>query len=79
MRQLWRQYVQPIIDYCSQMWCPLEGGQMMRLESLLESYTKRIKGFQNLNYWERLTKLSMTSIQRRFEQYKIIYCHKNII
>ena len=31
MRQLWRQYVQPIIDYCSQMWCPIEGGQIMRL------------------------------------------------
>ena len=49
---------------------------MMRLESLLESYTKKIQGFQNLTYWDRLSKLKMTSIQRRFERYKIIYYHK---
>ena len=58
------------------MWGPREGGALMRLESLLESFTLKIQGFQKFNYWQRLEKLKMLSISRRFERYKIIYCHK---
>ena len=36
----------------------------------------RIKNMGNANYWERLEKLNILSISRRFERYKIIYTRK---
>jgi len=78
LKQLWKIYIQPLADYCSQLWSPREGGLLIRLESILESYSQKMEGLQNLNYWERLRKLKIPSMGRRYERYKIIYCHKII-
>ena len=58
------------------MWGVREGGSLILLEPLFESYTLKMKGFQKFNYWERLKKLKMLSIGRQFERYKILYHHK---
>merc|ERR1712240_464909 len=60
----------------SQLYSPINGGSLIRLDSLLESFTSKINGFQNLSYWERLEKLKIYSLTRRFERYKLIYCMK---
>ena len=74
MIQLWKSLIRPHIDYCSQLWSPTnQPGPMKELEEPLKAYTKKIKGCWNLNYWERLEKLNITSIQRRHERYRAIY------
>ena len=77
MKTIWKSLIQPHIDYCSPLWfSPNSQGEITRLENLQRQFTKKIKGFENLNYWERLNKLKMLSHQRRMERYNIIYTWK---
>ena len=39
-------------------------------------YTRRIDGFKNLNYWQRLEKIRLFSIQRGNERYKLLFLWK---
>ena len=48
------------------------------MESLLKSFTGKIKNMGNHDYWTHLKLLKMLSISRRFERYRIIYCFKII-
>lgn len=54
------------MDYTSHLYSPNSGGNLMRMESLLESFTSKISGLQHVNYWERLVQLKMDSVTRRF-------------
>ena len=76
MKFIWKVYLQPLIDYCSQLYSPIAGGQLYRLESLLESFTAKIGNMKDIHYWNRLSTLKMYSINRRFERYRILYCYK---
>ena len=76
MMTLWKSLVQPILDYCSQLWCPLQLGQIKQLEEVQKSFTRKIKLDQRLNYWERLKVLRLYSQERRRERYRIIYVWK---
>ena len=73
---MWKTLAQGHIDYSSQLYQPLQSGNLMRIEQLFKSYTKRIPQVRHLNYWERLKKLKVNSQQRRFERYRIIYIWK---
>ena len=46
------------------------------VENILRSFTRRIQGLENLNYWERLKELNLYSLERRRERYCIIYIWK---
>ena len=48
------------------------------IEDVQKSFTRKVKDLQTLNYWERLKKLKMYSLQRRRERYIIIYTWKII-
>ncbi len=76
MKTLWNSMVQPKIDYCSQLWAPVRAGDLNRIEALQRSYTNRITSIRHLDYWERLSALGMSSQERSFERYKIIYIWK---
>ena len=78
MRLMWKQLIQGHIDYCSQLYQPLQSGNLQRLENLQKVYTKRIPEFRMCNYWERLEHLKINSQQRRLERYRIIYTWKII-
>ena len=78
MKTLWNSIIQPRIDYCSQLWSPYKAGEILRLESLLRSFTAKITPIAHLTPWERLKALQMMSIQRRHGRYKIIFIWKNI-
>ena len=78
MKFYWKTYVQPILDYASQVWAPIEGGLLYKLESLLRSYTSKISDIKHLHYWQRLKSLNMYSLNRRYERYRVMYCHKII-
>ena len=79
MRQIWKSLIQPHQDYCSQLWFPVRSpGEILAQESVLQAFTKKAYGLYDINYWERLKILKMTSTQRRIERYKIIYMWKII-
>ena len=78
MKFIWKTYLIPIIDYCSQLYGPNSGSGLLKLENLQKAFTSKISGIGHLSYWERLKKLKIYSITRRFERYKIIYVHKII-
>ena len=78
MKFAWKTYIQPILDYASQVWAPIEGGLLYKLESLLKSFSSKIDDIGHLHYWERLGKMRIYSINRRYERYRIMYCHKII-
>ena len=78
MLTLYKSLVLPIAEYCSQLWSPSALGQVRMLEGIQRTFTSRINGLQDLNYWDRLKELSMFSMQRRRERYIIIYTWKII-
>ena len=75
MKSIWRQLILPHIDYCSQLYQPTGGGELQKLEELQRHFSSRVFG-PKLDYWERLKFLNISSIQRRFERYRIIYVWK---
>ena len=76
MRFIWQTYIQPGLDYCSQLWSLTSPTQLMKVENVLCSFTSRIMGIQRLNYWERLKCLNLLSMQQRMERYRLIYTWK---
>ena len=76
MRFIWRTYLEPLLDYSSQLYSPYSGGGLIRLESLLESFSSKVQGLGGFNYWDRLNKMKILSVSRRFERYKLLYCMK---
>ena len=76
MKVLWKQLLQPHIDYCSQLYYQGRGLELTQLESLQRTFTRSIKEVQALNYWERLKHLGLKSQERRIERYRIIYTWK---
>ena len=73
---MWVSLIRPHIDYCSQLWSPGEGPLLDSIERLQYDYTKLSPETRNLSYIERLKRFAITSIQRRFERYKIMYLYK---
>ena len=67
--------VQPKIYYCSQLYMPLEGKNLEKIEKLLGDYTRKIPGKVGLNW---LSKLRNNSEQRRLERYQVIYTWKTM-
>ena len=73
---MFRSLVLPHIDYCSQLWMPVDGANVHSLEKLKSDFFKKIPDLRGMNYWEGLTDMKMLSMQRRLERYRIIYIWK---
>lgn len=76
MLALWKALIQPVLDYCSQLWSPHKKAEIQELESVQRAFTRTIKDMKGLNYWQRLQKLGLYSQQRRRERYRAIYVWK---
>ena len=76
MMTLWKSLVVPILDYCSQLWSPLGIGRIQELEQIQKTFTRRVEEMSDLNYWERLQKLKLYSLERRRERYQILNIYK---
>ena len=73
---LWKAIVQPVLDYCSQLWSPHKAADVQAMEVVQRSFTAHIWEAKGLNYRDRLQKLGLYSQQRRRERYRIIYTWK---
>ncbi|XP_076058789.1 uncharacterized protein LOC143035751 [Oratosquilla oratoria] len=76
MLTLWKSLVLPHLEYCCQLWSPQKVSEIMEIEGPQRTFTNKIHGLQELNYWERLKELQLFSLQRRRERYIIIYVWK---
>ena len=79
MKFVWKTYLLPIIDYCSQLYSPSAGSGLLKLENLQKAFTLKVSGLGHLSYWQRLERMKLFSINRRFERYKMIYVHNKIL
>ena len=43
MLTLWKSLILPILEYCSQLWCPVRVGEIQRIESIQWSFLRKIK------------------------------------
>ena len=75
-RHMYRVYIQSLLDYGSQVWAPVDPALILHLESVQRSFTIQTEGLEHLNYWERLSKMKLNSVQRRMERYRVIYLWK---
>ena len=69
-------YVLPIVSYCSSVWSPHKIKDILLLESVLRLFTRRLPGFENLPYGNRLTKLNIQTLERRRLYADLILCFK---
>ena len=73
MLMLWKSLIRSKLEYCCQLWCPTQTGDIQGLEQVQRNFIRKITGVQHLSYWEQLQELSMYSLERRRERYIIIY------
>ena len=50
---LYRAMVLPHLEYCCQVWSPVALGSVRKLEYVQRTFTARLAGLRDLNYWER--------------------------
>ena len=54
LKLMWKQLIQPHIDYGSQLWQPLQSLNLQRIEKLQQNFSKKIPELRDANYWRRL-------------------------
>ena len=73
---LYKSYVRSKLEYGCPVWHNTNISDIQKVESLQRTFTSKIIGMQNLNYWQRLEKLGIQSLQRRRERYIIFFMWK---
>ena len=76
MLTLYKSMVRSLLEYCCPLWNPRKVSDIQELEKVQRTFTARIAGVQNLDYWKRLEKLSIMSLQRRRERYILLHMWK---
>ena len=76
MTTLYKSLVRSLLEYCCPLWDPVKVTEIQLLEGVQRTFTRCIGGLENMNYWERLSRLKMMSLQRRRERYIILMMWK---
>ena len=64
------------LEYYCQLWNPWKARDIQAIEVIQWTFRNKIVAVKHLNYWERLQKLELHSLQRLHECYIIIYIWK---
>ena len=70
---LFNSLVRSRLEYVCQVWDPIKINQIDALEDIQRRFTSKFTDSRNLNYWERLKKFKMMSLQRRREKLTILF------
>ena len=76
MTILFKSLVRSKLEYCCPLWNPAKIIDIQTIENVQKEFTRKINGLSDLNYWDRLKRLKMLSLQRRRERYTIIHAWK---
>ena len=76
MITLYKSSVRSLLEYCCPLWDPTKFTEIQMLEGVQRTFTSRIGGLNDMNYWERLAHLNLMSLQRRRERYTILMMWK---
>ena len=76
MLTLYKSLARSHLEYCCPLWHPSKIADIITLEDEQRHFTSKITGLQSSNYWTRLSKLSLFSLQRRRERYIILIMWK---
>ena len=57
MKHRHKSLVLPHIDYCSQLWMPVDAANIQSLEKLQSDFFKRIPDLRGMNNWESLKEI----------------------
>ena len=76
MLTLFNAIVRSRLEYCCQIWNPVKINEINALEQIQRSFTQKIQSVGSCDYWERITKLKIMSLQRRREMSIILYVWK---
>ena len=76
MLLLFKTLILAILEYCCQTWSPISVGDIRVIEGVQRTFTNKIVGCSEFNYWERLDLLRLYSLERRRERYQVIYIWK---
>ena len=76
MMTLYKAMVRSKLEYCCPVWSPSKVQDIKALENIQRYFTRKIAGCQDLDYWDRLKKLMLLSLQQRRERYCIIHVWK---
>ena len=73
---LFKSLVLPHLEYCVIVWNPYLQKEITMLEQIQRSFTSKLEGLNELNYYQRLKKLDIYSLERRRDRYIILYIFK---
>ena len=71
-------YIRPLVEFASQVWSPSLVGLINEIESVQRSFTKRLPGFYNFSYSERLGKLNLQTLEHRRLIADLIVCFNTV-
>ena len=78
MLTLWKSLIRCKLEYCCPLWHPHRLEDVRALEDVQRFFTRHICGMKDADYWERLSKLKLQSLQRRRERYILIHVWKTL-
>ena len=73
---LYKSMVRPLLEYCCVVWNPTKLSEIAFIEGIQRTATFKVSEISDLNYWDRLKRMKLMSLQRRRERYMIIYMYK---
>ena len=74
----YKSYVLPILDYCSSIWSPSKISDILAIESVQRTFTKRLSGLCTLPYSDRLKKLNLVSLELRRLRTDLLLCYNTM-
>ena len=76
MITLFKTLVRSKLEYCCPLWNPAKIMDIQTIENVQKRFTRKIAGMSSLDYYDRLNKLNLLSLQRRRERYTLIHAWK---
>ena len=76
LMMLFKSLVLPHLEYCVIVWNPYLQKEITMLEQIQRSFTSKLEGMKDLNYYQRLKTLNLYSLERRRDRYIILYIFK---
>lgn len=69
-------YVRPLVEYCSQVWSPVNVTDICKIERVQRRFTRCLKGMKTMSYAERLQRLKLETLELRRLKFDLILVFK---